>query len=181
MWPYIEKVCERFSEIQKTNNEWREIMFAINLAQEFAFHSAIDNGFDPEKALQNEIDRQQQELEAQQAEIEEQLIANAEAILYPLYQRLQEMRNADPNRAPREQLENLAQSVQDAAMQKQGTAQVLVAVNRHHADAIRQNEALTVQLLRLRDQKKRLNTTEDPLVGFIKEAGARYSASTSKK
>lgn len=156
-------------------------MFSINLTQEFAYHDAIDYGFDPEEALQNEVDRQQRELEAQQVEIEEQLMANAEAVLRPLSEQLQEMRTADPNRAPREQLENLAKSVQDAVMQKQGTTQVLIAVNRHHAEAIKQNEILKAQLLCLREQKKRLSNTEDPVVGFIKEAGARYSASMSKK
>lgn len=146
---------------------------------DIAYHMACEYGFSPEECLANEFVALRREVEMQAAEREVQLVENAQRVIRPLVNLLEEMRSYNPNDHQRTQCNNLAQAVKEYAVHNLRFSNNLKAIKDHLQEEIRQRDVLRQTLFGLRVKQKKEHILS-PAFSFLQEACKRATAHFSR-
>jgi exonuclease VII large subunit len=153
-------------------------IFRVDLQNDIAYHMAREEGYSPQEALKNELNKEMEEYAAEQVEIEEALLQRIESVVGVLTSMLQAMQQNDPNGPARNQLDHLTHSILELEEAKAGSESDLLQAKNLLSTMKRQYAILKGKFEQLKQKHERA-TREDPLNSFVTDAGARICRSIS--
>jgi hypothetical protein len=153
-------------------------LFRIDLQNDIAYHMAREEGFSPQEALKNELEREVEEHAAEQTEIEEALLQRIESVVGALTSMLQAMQQNDPNGPARTQLAHLTQSILELEETKKGSESDLLQ-SKNLLIAMKRQYAVLKEKFEQLKQKHERAMRENPFSSFVTDAGARICRSIS--